>query len=165
MKIACIGGGPAGLYFSLLMKKAFPETELTVYEQNRADDTFGWGVVFSEETLSHFAEADPPSYEQIRQAFKYWDDIETYVGGQCITSTGHGFCGLSRRRLLLILQERCQQVGVKLEFQKPMKADALPEADLVVVADGVHSPMREQHKDVFRPTVEWRRCKFTWLGT
>jgi anthraniloyl-CoA monooxygenase len=165
MKIAVIGGGPAGLYFSLLMKKAFPKTELTVYEKNKADDTFGWGVVFSEETLNNFEQADAQTYAAIKESFKYWDDIETYVGGTCITSTGHGFCGLSRRRLLLILQQRCAELGVVLKFQTEVKADALPKADLVVVADGVHSLMREQRRDVFQPTVTLGRCKFTWLGT
>jgi anthraniloyl-CoA monooxygenase len=165
MKIACIGGGPAGLYFSLLMKKAFPQTEVTVYEKNRSDDTFGWGVVFSAETLNNFADADAESYEQIRSSFKYWDDIETWVGGTCIPSTGHGFCGLSRRRLLLILQERCRQLGVALKFQVEVKPDELPDADLVLISDGVHSPMREKHREIFKPTVESGRCKFTWLGT
>ncbi len=165
MRIACIGGGPSGLYFSVLMKKAFPESEITVHEKNRSDDTFGWGVVFSEETLSNFEQADAASYEQIRKSFKYWDDIETWVGGECITSTGHGFCGLSRKQLLLILHERCRQVGVSLQFQTEVKFEALPPADLVVVCDGVHSPVREQYKEVFQPTVDWRRCKFTWLGT
>ena len=117
------------------------------------------------ETLNRFAEADPASYEEIQRSFKYWDDIETYVGGTCITSTGHGFCGLSRRQLLLILQERCRQVGVKLVFQSELTPDALPPADLVVVADGVHSLLRDKHAAVFKPTIDWRRCKFTWLGT
>ena len=99
MKIVCIGGGPSGLYFSLLMKKAHPDCDITVHEKNRSNDTFGWGVVFSEETLNRFAEADGPSYEQIQASFKYWDDIETYFAGTCVTSTGHGFCGLSRRQL------------------------------------------------------------------
>ena len=165
MKIVVIGGGPSGLYFSLLMKKAFPESDITVHEKNRANDTFGWGVVFSEETLGRFQEADAPSYEQIEASFKYWDDIETYYGGTCVTSTGHGFCGLSRRHLLTILQERCTQVGVTVQFQSDVTPDNLPAADLVIVADGVHSPMREKHAAVFKPTVDWRKCKFTWLGT
>ncbi len=165
MKIVCLGGGPSGLYFSLLMKKAFPDCDITVHEKNRSDDTFGWGVVFSKETLNRFAEADAASYAQIEASFKYWDDIETYFAGTCVTSTGHGFCGLSRRQLLLILQERCRQVGVKLVFQSEVKPDSLPIADLIVVADGVHSLMREHHAAVFKPTVDWRRCKFIWLGT
>ncbi len=165
MKILCIGAGPSGLYFSLLMKKAFPDSEITVHEKNRSNDTFGWGVVFSKETLSRFAEADASSYAQIEASFKYWDDIETYFAGTCVTSTGHGFCGLSRRQLLLILQERCRQVGVKLVFQSEVTAETLPPADLVVVADGVHSLMREKYAAVFKPTIDWRRCKFTWLGT
>ena len=166
MKILVAGGGPSGLYFSLLMKKAFPSADITVHEKNKADDTFGWGVVFSEETLSRFADADPESYAQIEGNFKYWDDIETYVAsGECVRSTGHGFCGLSRRKLLIILQQRCTEVGVQLHFQSELLPDALPAADLVVVADGVHSLLRDKHAAVFQPTVDWRKCKFTWLGT
>src|SRR6187455_1338000 len=101
MNIVSIGGGPAGLYSAILFRKAFPDARVRVLERNRADDTFGWGVVFSEETLSSFA---------------YWDDIETYYGGACITSTGHGFCGMSRKRLLQILQERARSLGVEMEF-------------------------------------------------
>src|SRR5262245_12773992 len=114
MRIASVGGGPAGLYFSILMKKSFPDADITVYERNRADDTFGWGVVFSDETLGHFEEADPESFSAIRKSFATWDDIDTYVGDERVTSTGHGFCGLSRRRLLEIFHERCRALGVAL---------------------------------------------------
>ncbi len=117
MKIACIGGGPGGLYFGLLVKKAFPQADIAIYERNRADDTFGWGVVFSDETLGLFQESDPNRYEAITESFSYWDDIETHYGGSCTVSTGHGFSGLSRKRLLQILQERCREFGVTLHFQ------------------------------------------------
>ena len=112
MRIVSVGGGPAGLYFSLLMKQARPDADVVVYERNRADDTFGWGVVFSDETLDNFREADPATYEAIRRNFAYWGDIETYYADTCVRSTGHGFCGLSRRRLLEIFQERCRELGV-----------------------------------------------------
>ena len=165
MKIHCIGGGPAGLYFSILMKKAFPDTEIVVSEKNKADDTFGWGVVFSRETLGNLKVADEPSYLEIERRFVYWDDIQTFYRGTCTTSTGHGFCGLSRRQLLMLLQERAASLGVKLEFSKELPASPLPEADLVVACDGVHSPVREKYASAFKPTVDWRKCKFSWLGT
>ncbi|MGQ0508572.1 MAG: oxidoreductase [Myxococcaceae bacterium] len=166
MKVLSIGGGPAGLYFSILMKKAFPQTEITVYERNRPEDTFGWGVVFSRETLGNLEEADPDSYREIASRFIYWDDIETHVGGQVITSTGHGFCGLARRELLMILQQRCADLGVKLEFQHEIKTlDELPPADLILAADGVHSWVREALAAQLKPTIDLRKAKFTWLGT
>src|SRR3954469_23941222 len=145
MNIACIGGGPAGLYFALLMKKAFPDLDITVSEKNKADDTFGWGVVFSRETLGNLGDADPPSYAEIEKRFCYWDDIETHYRGTVVTSTGHGFCGLSRGPLLLLLQERGVARGVKLEFQRELPVEPLPKADLIIGCDGVHSPLRERH--------------------
>jgi anthraniloyl-CoA monooxygenase len=165
MRIACIGGGPAGLYFSLLMKKTFPGAAIDVYEKNRADDTFGWGVVFSRETLGTLREADPESLAAVEARFAYWDDIETWLHGERTVSTGHGFCGLARKDLLNILQERCRGLGVRLHFEQEVKASALPDADLVVACDGVNSPIREAFAADFKPTVDWRRCKFTWLGT
>ncbi|MEM7305637.1 MAG: bifunctional salicylyl-CoA 5-hydroxylase/oxidoreductase [Planctomycetota bacterium] len=166
MKIACIGGGPAGLYFSILMKKAFPETEITVYERNRPDDTFGWGVVFSDETLGGFEEADPKSYAEIRRNFAYWTDIETYYGDACVRSTGHGFCGLSRKRLLQIFHARCAELGVQLEFESEINDEAdVPGADLILAADGINSAIRDKYAEHFQPTLDWRRCKFSWLGT
>ena len=166
MRIASVGGGPAGLYFSLLFKKSFPDADITVYERNRADDTFGWGVVFSDETLGHFEQADPESFAQIKAAFAYWTDIETYVGGQCVTSTGHGFCGLSRRKLLQIFHERCRQLGVRLVFGKDVRSLAdVPGNDLVLAADGLNSALRKQFEDHFKPSVDWRACRFAWLGT
>ena len=110
MKISCIGGGPASLYFAILLKKRRPEAEIDIYEQNRADDTFGWGVVFSDETLGNFEEQDPESYRRIRENFAYWTDIDTFYGGAKVTSTGHGFCGLARKKLLLLLQKDLQKL-------------------------------------------------------
>ncbi len=166
MKIASIGGGPAGLYFSILMKKSFPDAEITIYERNQADDTFGWGVVFSDETLGNFEEADRQSFHEIRSNFRYWRDIETYYRDTCIVSTGHGFAALSRKKLLLILQDRCRELGVQLEFGHEIPdLAALSDADLILGADGVNSFVRESLAQYFEPTIDWRKCKFTWLGT
>ncbi len=166
MKISVIGGGPGGLYFSLLMKKAYPAYEVAVVERNRADDTFGWGVVFSDGTLGNLEEADPESYRMIRESFVHWDDIDTHFAGQVIRSGGHGFCGLARRRLLAILQERCEQVGVTLEYQRESAGPAeFADADLIVAADGINSVTRRQHADVLKPSVEVNKAKFIWLGT
>src|SRR5262245_64187773 len=141
VKIACIGGGPAALYFALLLKKAQPAVEIDVFEQNRADDTFGWGVVFSDETLGNFETADPESFARIRESFASWTDIDTFYRGTKVTSTGHGFCGLARVKLLQILQQRCRALGVGLHFQRIVTdVDRLAaENDLVVAADGVNS--------------------------
>lgn len=169
MRIISIGGGPAGLYTAILAKRAFPEAEIDVHERNRADDTFGWGVVFSAETLGHFRDRDAPSHDAIVEQFIYWDDIETHLdtdGGVCVRSTGHGFCGMSRRKLLLTLQDRARELGVRLHFESPVTlSDVRDEADLVLAADGVNSAVREELADVFRPELDWRKCKFSWLGT
>jgi len=167
MRVASIGGGPAGLYFSLLLKKASPDVEVDVYERNRADDTFGWGVVFSDETLGNFERADPESYAEITRRFAYWTDIETYVGDAMVRSTGHGFCGFARRDLLAILQARCRALGVRLHFEREVTdVDALAgEVDLLLGADGINSRVRERFADAFRPSLDWRRCRFSWLGT
>ena len=166
MKITIIGGGPAGLYFSLLMKKAFPETDLHVVERNRSDDTFGWGVVFSDETLSAFEEADAESFGTITDQFKYWRDIETFYGGEKVVSTGHGFCALSRKKLLLILQERCRDLGVRMSFEHEVAdLNEFADSDLVIGADGVASWVRSHYQDHFQPTLDHRKCRFTWLGT
>ena len=165
MRIVCIGGGPAGLYFSLLIKKSFPQVDVEVFEKNKPDDAFGWGVVFSKETLGTLRDADPQSLAAIERRFAYWDDIETTVRGKTTVSTGHGFCGLSRKDLLQILQARCAELGVKLTFGTELPVEPLPEADLVIGCDGVHSPLRAKYADTFRPHLDWRQCKFTWLGT
>src|SRR2546427_3534820 len=166
MRIVSIGGGPAGLYFSLLMKKADPAHEITIVERNRADDTFGFGVVFSDATLEHVAEADPESHAQITGNFAHWDDIDIHYQGEVLTSTGHGFAGMSRQLLLDILQRRCAELGVRLEFQKEVSDPAAhADADLVLAADGVNSVVRSRYAEHFRPHVDWRPNKFVWLGT
>jgi anthraniloyl-CoA monooxygenase len=167
LKIVCVGGGPAGLYFSLLAKKLDPRHDVTVCERNRRDDTFGWGVVFSDETLQTLADADAESHASITRAFAYWRDIDVFVGGAHVRSTGHGFCGLSRRRLLEILHARCEALGVRLVFERELADDdaLVAEADLVLCADGVGSRLRERYAAHFGPSLDWRKCKFAWLGT
>ncbi len=166
MNIVCIGGGPAGLFFAILMRKAWPGARVRVFERNRADDTFGWGVVFSDETLENIEAADPESFAEIRRSFAYWDDIDTYYAGTCVTSTGHGFCGLSRVKLLSILHERCHRLGVELSFETEVEGpQQFPDADLILAADGVNSKVRAQLAEHFQPTIDWRKCKFAWFGT
>src|SRR5215218_9756411 len=164
MKIAIIGGGPAGLYSAILLKKQRPQAEITVYERNRADDTFGFGVVFSDATLDNFEKYDSPSYGRITQQFAYWDDIAVHFRGTVHRVGGNGFCGCSRRTLLLILQERARDLGVELVFQAEVDDDRLfADADLVVVADGINSRFRERHTEHFAPEVDLRPNKFTWM--
>ena len=171
MRIACIGGGPAGLYFAILLKKAHPGVEVDVYERNRPDDTFGWGVVFSDETLDGFERADAETFAAIRGRFANWTDIETYLdrggeGVECVRSTGHGFCGLSRKELLQILHARARELGARLVFERELKDDAeVGRADLVLACDGINSFVRTKYAEHFRPALEWRRCKFAWFGT
>ena len=166
MKIVSVGGGPAGLYFSILIKRILPGCDVTVVERNRPDDTFGFGVVFSDETLGNFEAADPATYRAITGNFIHWQDIETYYPGECTVSTGHGFSALSRKRLLLILQERCRELGVKLEFEREVvNLDEFADADLILGADGVKSLVRDLHQERFRPHLDWRECRFCWLGT
>ncbi len=166
MRIVSIGAGPAGLYFSILMKKRFPEVDFRVVERNRPDDTFGWGVVFSDETLGNFEDADPETYRQITDSFRYWQSIETFYAGEKTVSTGHGFAALSRKRLLLILQERARELGVELEFEREIGSLAeVADADFVLGADGVNSMVREELADRFEPDLDWRHCRFSWLGT
>ena len=166
MKIAVIGGGPAGLYFSLLMKKARPDSEITIYEKNPEGVTWGWGVVFSDETLENFQAADLETYEAITQSFTRWQAIDTHFKGRVIRSSGHAFCGLQRVRLLEILQARCRALGVKLIFGKEI-ADlaAFKSADLVVAGDGVNSRIRSLHEDHFQPDIEVGRSPYVWLAT
>jgi anthraniloyl-CoA monooxygenase len=169
MNIVCVGGGPAGLYFGLLMKKRHPGYAVTVVERNRASDTFGWGVVFSDQTLGNLAAADERSARAILQSFNHWDAIDVHFRGRTVTSGGHGFCGIARKRLLNILQERGAELGVRLEFEHEVVDDAALAraygADLVVACDGVNSPVRKRYADVFQPEVEPRHCRFVWLGT
>ena len=166
MKIVCVGGGPAGLFFGILAKLRNPGHEIRILERNQPDDTFGWGVVFSDETLGNIAAADPETYQEITSAFAHWTDIDIHYRGEVLTSTGHGFSGLSRRRLLEILQARARSLGVELEFEKEVAdLEAFTDADLIVVADGVNSRIRELYAAKFEPEIDWRPNRFTWLGT
>jgi len=166
MKVAIIGGGPGGLYFALLAKKTWPDWDVCVYERNRPDDTFGFGVVFSDATLDTFRAHDRPSYELIRRSFAYWGDVDVVYRGEALRSGGHGFCGCSRVTLLKLLQARCRELGVRMAFQHEVAGIGdFPDADLIVAADGINSRVREDHKDHFRPTVDLRPNKFTWLGS
>jgi anthraniloyl-CoA monooxygenase len=176
MRIVCIGGGPAGLYLALLMKNAErsfgpsgPRHEITVIERNRPDDTFGFGVVFSDQTLSHLRAADAPSHDAIAAAFSHWDDIAIHYRDEVITSTGHGFAGLSRQVLLEILQRRCAEVGVELRFQSEVHPDEIERyrqsADLLIGSDGINSLVRARYAAHFRPEIDLRPNRFVWLGT
>ena len=167
MRAACIGGGPAGLYFAISMKRRDPSHDVVVIERNRADDTFGWGVVLSDETLANLAANDPDSAAAIRAEFAYWDDIAVHYRGTRTVSGGHGFCGIGRMKLLVLLQERARALGVELRFEAEVEDVAAPmrEFDLVVAADGVNSRIRAAFTDRFNPAVDTRACKFVWLGT
>jgi anthraniloyl-CoA monooxygenase len=166
MKIAINGAGPAGLYFALLMKKSDPRHDITIYERNGPDDTFGFGVVFSDETLSNFMGADDVTFREIGRNFAYWDDIEVRYRDARIRARGHGFAGLGRRKLLNILQTRAESLGVKIHYRTDI-TDMRPfeGADLVVGADGVNSFIRERYKEHFKPAIDMRLTKFVWLGT
>ncbi|SAI48328.1 bifunctional hydroxylase/oxidoreductase [Bordetella ansorpii] len=169
MKIVCLGGGPAGLYFGLLMKLQNPANEVVVVERNRPYDTFGWGVVFSDATMENLRQADPVSARTIGDAFNHWDDIDIHFKGRSIRTSGHGFIGIGRKHLLNILQARCEEVGVQLVFETYVQDDqALArqyDADLVVAADGLNSLARTRYADTFKPDIDPRRCRFVWLGT
>jgi anthraniloyl-CoA monooxygenase len=167
MRIAVLGGGPGGLYFSALAKQLDSRHEITVWERNAPDDTFGFGVVFSDETLGGIEHADAHVFTAMRREFARWDDIDVHHRGTTLTSGGHGFAAMSRRRLLAILRDRCAELGVRVRFRTPAP-DALELAadhDLVVAADGVNSTTRARFAETFRPSVETRECKYIWLGT
>ena len=165
MRITCVGGGPAGLYFALLMKKADPAHQVRVLERNRAGDTFGWGVVLSDQTVDALRGADPETAEQISEAFNHWDDIAVHFKGRSIISSGHGFCGIGRKRLLNILQARCEALGVELVYETDVLDDADIDADLVIAADGLNSRIRQKYAATYQPDIDLRQCRFVWLGT
>jgi anthraniloyl-CoA monooxygenase len=169
MRIVCLGGGPAGLYFALLTKLQDPTHVITVVERNRPFDTFGWGVVLSDQTLGNLRTADPVSAQLIGDAFNHWDDVEMFFKGRSVRSGGHGFCGIGRKKLLNILQERCIELGVDLVFEADVQDDqaiaAQYNADLLIACDGLNSRVRTRYASTFKPDVEMRDCRFVWLGT
>jgi len=166
MRIVCIGGGPAGLYFALLMKQLDPSHHIRVVERNQPYDTFGWGVVFSDATMERMRQWDTVTADAIEVAFNHWDDIELHFKGETFRSGGHGFVGIGRKKLLNILQARCEELGVELVFETEVQSDTdYPDADLIVASDGVNSRVRERYAEVFEPDIVTRPNRFIWLGT
>ncbi|HXV73738.1 MAG TPA: FAD-dependent monooxygenase, partial [Sphingomonadales bacterium] len=169
LKIVCIGGGPAGLYFAISMKLRKPGCAVEVYERNRAGDTYGWGVVFSDQTMGNLEKNDPETARQILGELAHWDDIEVHFKGKTVRSGGHGFCGIGRQRLLTILQERARALGVKLFFETevdPLRLhERFPDADLILASDGANSRVRAAFEKEFRPNLDIRKNKYIWLGT
>lgn len=167
MRAICLGGGPAGLYFGISLKLRDPDAEVTVLERNKPDDTFGWGVVLSDETLTNLEANDPVSAAEIRKHFAYWDDMALIYKGEKTVSSGHGFCGIGRMRLLMILQERARELGVDVRFETEVKSASAYQAeyDLVVACDGLNSNTRLEFQETFKPDIDVRKCHFIWLGT
>jgi anthraniloyl-CoA monooxygenase len=166
MKITVIGGGPGGLYFSILIKKAMPHCEIDIYERNKSDDAFGFGVVFSDETLSEFLTRDPQSYELIRSKFAYWDDLDVVRNGEKVRITGNGFCGCSRKTLLQLLQQRCREEGVNLHFEANVDdVSQFADSDVIVACDGINSIVRDQFAEDFGTKTVMQRNKFVWMGS
>jgi anthraniloyl-CoA monooxygenase len=166
MRIVCIGGGPAGLYFAISAKLRDSSHEILVVERNAASDTFGWGVVLSDLVLATLRANDPVSADAIHASFAYWDDIDVIRHGRSIRSGGHGFCGIGRKRLLNILQQRADSLDIKQRFETDVDdVEALADADLIVAADGVNSRTRDRYADHFRPDVDVRPNRFMWLGS
>src|SRR5215831_6300118 len=166
MRAVCLGGGPGGLYFAISLKRRDPAHEVVVVERNRPDDTFGWGVVLSDETLANLRANDPESAARIRESFVYCDDIEVHYRCKTVRSGGHGFSGIGRKRLLNILQERALSLGVKIQFEtEAAQPDSYRDFDIVVGADGVNSRVRAAYAGAFKPDIDVRACKYIWLGT
>jgi anthraniloyl-CoA monooxygenase len=167
MKILCLGGGPAGLYFAISMKLRDPSHQVTVLERNKANDTFGWGVVLSDDALGRMQKNDPISTEAIRSHFAYWDDIAVVHDGVRTVSGGHGFAGIGRKAMLILLQARARELGVDMQFETVFKSaeEYRKDYDLVVATDGINSLVRTEYVDVFKPDIDVRKCKFVWLGT
>lgn len=165
-KITVIGGGPGGLYFSILTKKAMPNCQIDVYERNKPEDSFGFGVVFSDETLGEFLMRDLPSYELIRSEFAYWDDINIARDGQTVSISGNGFCGCSRKTLLKLLHQRCREEGVNLHFEQNVDdLSQFADSDIIVACDGIGSAIRTQFASEFGTKIELKKNRFVWMGS
>jgi hypothetical protein len=166
MRVLIVGAGPAGLYLGYLLGRQRPGSTIRIVEQNPPDATFGFGVVFSDATLDNFEKYDPPSYRRITQEFAYWDDIAVHFRGTAHRVGGNGFCGCSRRTLLLILQERARELGVTILFETDIDDEAqFADADLIVLADGINSRFRDKHIEHFQPQIDLRSNKFAWMGS
>ena len=166
MKITIIGGGPGGLYFSILTKKAMPHCQIDIYERNKPDDSFGFGVVFSDETLGEFLKRDMQSYELIRSKFAYWDDIIVARDGESVNIAGNGFCGCSRKTLLQLLQQRCIEEGVNLHFEQNVDdLSQFADSDIILASDGIASAIRTQYQNEFVTKIELKKNRFVWLGS
>ncbi len=169
MKIICLGGGPSGLYLAISMKLKDPNHEVHVCERNRPGDTFGWGVVFSDQTLENLYKNDPVSAETVKNEFIHWDLIDCYVNGEVERSDGHGFIGLGRKRMLEVLYDRAKELGVELHFEQEFEVADLntrfADADLIVAADGLNSKIRNTYAKAFKTSIETRKNHFVWLGT
>lgn len=166
MKITVIGGGPGGLYFSILTKKAMPHCQIDVYERNKPDDSFGFGVVFSDETLGEFLKRDMQSYELIRSEFAYWDDIIVARDGEEVSIAGNGFCGCSRKTLLKLLHQRCEEEGVNLHFEKEIPDESFfVDSDIILASDGIVSNIRTKYEKEFGTKIEMKKNRFVWLGS
>ena len=166
MKIACMGGGPACLYFSILMKKSRPDWEIHVYEREKRDVTFGFGVVFSDQTMDNIAAADAVTYQAISDRFVHWDNIDVHYQGQVLTSGGHSFAGMSRLGLLQVLQARAEDLGVHLHFGHEVSdLTGFEDCDIILGGDGVNSVVRGLYEKEFQTEIDWRKNKFVWLGT
>ena len=166
MNITVIGGGPGGLYFSILLKKAMPDSRIDIYERNKSDDSFGFGVVFSDETLSEFLSRDPKSYDLIRSKFAYWDDLDIARDGEIVRISGNGFCGCSRKTLLELLQQRCKEEGVNMHFEHNIvDLSQFKDADYIIACDGINSTIREQYGQKFGTNITLKKNKFVWLGS
>ena len=166
MKITVIGGGPGGLYFSILTKKAMPNCQIDVYERNSPEDSFGFGVVFSDETLGEFLMRDVQSYELIRSEFAYWDDIVIARDGQTVSASGNGFCGCSRKTLLKLLHQRCREEGVNLHFEQAVDdLSQFANSDIIVACDGIGSTIRSQFQSEFGTKIKMMKNRFVWMGS
>jgi anthraniloyl-CoA monooxygenase len=166
MRVVCVGAGPGGLYAAILLKKSHPDWHISVYERNRSDDTYGWGVVFSDQTMENLAQADRLSADQIAAAFYHWDDILVHFKGRSIRTSGHGFSGIGRMRLLVILQKRAAELGIDLHYLSEIDTlDQFADADLIIASDGANSRVRSLYADVFKPQIVFRDCKYIWLGS